>query len=189
MPRNAVTLLALAGMIAAAGTAAAEPRPRLGVMVDAGVPDGGNASLVYRPVSRVRLAAGVSHNLVGPGVRGSVTLAPLTTWITPTLSATYGRFFERDASKVARIVTGDDILESPAHERFGYDYADAHLGLELGRERVTFFLHGGVTRVRGQVHDLDENNNDGEATVTFSEDPRVTMTTVSARLGFIFYIL
>lgn len=176
---------------ALAGTGLAAADPAIGVMADVGVPDGGTASLVYRPIAPVRLSAGVSHNLVGPGVRGGITLIPLSSWITPTLSASYGRFVERDANPTARRVSGDPMLSSPALERVGYDYADAHLGLELGRQRVTFFLHAGVTRISGQVRNLGQLGGDepSDVTVTFTQDPAVTVTTVSARLGLILYLL
>lgn len=189
----AVLLAAFAAVTAPSARAETAP-PRLGLMLDAGVPDGGNVSLVYRPISRVRLNAGVSHNLVGPGVRGGITLAPFTTWFTPTVSGTYGRFFERDANPAARMMLNDPALSSPALERFGYDYADAHLGLEFGRRRLTFFIHGGVTRVWGSVHNLDDAGEtdgaqaDDGMTVTFTEDPTFTLTTLSARLGLVYYL-
>jgi hypothetical protein len=197
MSRSTVRFLGfvVGAVVATTGTAAADSLPRLGVMLDAGVPDGGTASLVYRPLSRVRLSAGVSHNIVGPGVRGGITLSPLNTWIRPTIAGTYGRYFERDANPAIRMVTGDDDFSSPQLEKFGYDYADAHVGLELGRKRVTFYLNAGITRVTGNVRNLDEaiagdemDGTDGDTTVTFTEDPSVTMTTLSARFGFVFYI-
>ena len=74
----------------------------------------------------------------------------------------------------------------------GYDYADAHLGLELGRRRVTFYLHGGLTRVTGHVRNLDQTtggaDGSGDVSVSFTRDPSVTLTTLSARLGLVVYI-
>jgi hypothetical protein len=193
--RKAVVLgLVVAVWAGTAGVARADDLPSIGLMVDAGLPDGGTAALVYRPLSFLRLNGGVSHNLVGPGVRGGVTLVALPWWFSPTVSATYGHYFERDANEAARTVSGDDMLDSPALERFGYDYADAHLGFELGRKRATFYLHAGVTRVTGHVRNLDQvgadaEPDDGNASVSFTQDPNVTMTTLSARFGLIVYIL
>lgn len=185
----AVLVLALVAPVA---RAAAEPLPRIGVMADVGLPDGGTAALVVRPLALVRLSAGVSHNLIGPGLRGAVTLVPLPTWITPTLSVSYGHYFERDATSTARSVSGDPMLSSPALEKVGYDYADAHLGLELGRRRVTFYLHGGLTRMTGHVRNLDQTtgaaDGSGDVSVSFTRDPAVTLTTLSARLGLVVYI-
>src|SRR5580704_8838962 len=47
-------------------------RPRIGVALDVGVPDGATASLVYRPLRALRVEAGLSHNLISLGGRGSV---------------------------------------------------------------------------------------------------------------------
>src|SRR5437868_1167806 len=50
--------------------------PLLGVMVDAGVPDGANASLVFRPLSWLRAHGGGGTNMIGMGVRVGATLLP-----------------------------------------------------------------------------------------------------------------
>lgn len=166
--------------------------PGVGVEADIGVPDGGTAALVVRPIDLLRVSAGVSHNGIGPGVRGSVTVVPLSTWFTPTLSVSYGRYFERDATAAARTVSGDATLSSPALERVGYDYADAHLGFELGQRHVTFFLHAGLTRISGHVRNLGQlgtGADPGPVSVTFTHDPTVVATTLSARFGLIVYIL
>ena len=184
MTRTALAAAVLVLVVTAprAPAAAADPLPRLGVMADVGVPDGGTAALVVRPLAQVRLSAGLSHNLIGPGVRGAITLVPLPTWFTPTLSVSYGHYFERDATSAARSVSGDPMLSSPALERVGYDYADAHLGLELGRRRVTFYLHGGLTRVTGHVRNLDQTtggaDGSGDVSVSFTRDPSVTLTKI-----------
>src|SRR3954465_15242351 len=72
----------------------------VGLMTDVGLPDGGTASLVVRPIRALRVEAGVAHDVVGPGVRGGVTWIPLSSWATPVLSVGYGRFFERDANPI-----------------------------------------------------------------------------------------
>lgn len=174
------------------GTTQASPG-QLGVSLDVGVPDGGATSLSVAPLSMLRLHAGLSHNLVSPGVRLGATLVPLSTWITPTLSLDWGHYLEGDANPMARRLSGDDSFHSPVLARFAYDYANAHLGLELGRSWGTFYLHAGVSRITAVAHQLDaELQSDadamsGDTTVTFPEDPAVTVWTVSARLGFIVY--
>lgn len=192
------TLLAaplFAALTAAAAPSAAHASPwQLGVSADVGVPDGGTASVSVAPLSMVRLHAGISHNLVSPGMRFGATLVPLSTWITPTLSLDWGRYQEGDANPMVRRFSGDDSFESKALERFGYDYANAHLGLELGRSWGTFFLHAGLSRITAVAHELDselQDMDDGgssDTTVTFAQDPTVTAWTPSARLGFIVYL-
>ncbi|MEO6772221.1 MAG: hypothetical protein ABI467_04265 [Kofleriaceae bacterium] len=199
--RNVVVIVAM-GMGAA--TASAQPvlvahapeawsaeTGTVGVMTDVGVPDGGTASLVVRPLRALRLEAGVAHNVVSPGVRGSVTWIPFGTWATPIVSVGYGRFFERDANGIVQKVAGDPTLSSPLLDKVGYDFANARIGLELGKKYFTFFLHAGVSRVTGSVHNLDQVAASETASSMVSvttTDPKITLWGVSANLGFIFYV-
>ena len=159
-----------------------------GVMFDVGVPDGATAAFVVRPVRAVRLDAGISYNGISHGVRGGVTLIPFATWLSPTFSFDVGHYADGDANPLVRLVTGNPMFSSPVLDRVGYDYADAHVGLELGRKTFTFYVHAGASVVTGSVHDLGElDNNMPKTKVTFGADPTITLTTVSARLGFIYY--
>lgn len=192
----ATATAAIAALAATAATAYAEPL-RLGVSADVGVPDGGTASLSVQPLSLVRLQAGVSHNSVSPGVRAGITLLPLDTWIRPVLSLDVGHYWEGDANPMARRLSGDQTIDSPTLRRFHYDYANAQLGLELGKRWGTFYMNAGISRIVSTPHDLDQeimsdssssSSASTDTTVTFSEDPKVTAWTPSARLGFIFYL-
>lgn len=195
-----VVALAMMGMTAAASADSltahssswSDNTGTIGIMTDVGVPDGGTASLVYRPVRAIRLEGGVAHNVVSPGVRGSVSYLPLSGWFTPVLSVGYGRFFERDANGIAQQISGDSTLSSPLLERVGYDFANARVGIELGKKYFTFFIHAGVSRVTGTIHNVDrvagdQASSDSMISVT-STDPKLTVTGVSANLGFIFYV-
>ena len=62
--RKYVTVALLLVMVWS-GVAAAETK--LGVMADAGVPDGATASIVFRPVSALRLHGGVAYNTISTG--------------------------------------------------------------------------------------------------------------------------
>jgi hypothetical protein len=154
----------------------------VGVGADVGVPDGAVASVVVRPIRPIRVSAGISHNYVSPGVRAGVTLVPLRSWFSPTLSFDVGHYRDGDANPLARMLTGDAMFSERVLERVGYDYANAHFGLELGRKRCTFFVHAGASRITTAVHGL------GSETVTFTEDPRIRAWTPSARLGLILYL-
>ena len=199
--RCLVALLALAGTAAAAPAVTAvsplahtSESPMLGVMADVGLPDGATASVVVRPLRPLRLELGAAHDGVGPGVRAGVTWIPLRSWITPTLGVSVGRFFERDANKLARTLSGDATFSSPLLDKVGYDFASARVGLELGRRHVTFFIHAGVSLVTGTVHNVDmaaqgDMSSGATSTVTVSTtDPHVRLLSVSANLGFIVYL-
>ena len=185
MARGSVLVVALA--LALPSTAQAEGW--LGVTLDAGVPDGAAAAVVVRPISRIRLHAGPTHNAISTGVRGGITLAPLRTWFSPTLSLDAGTYPEGDANPLARKVSGDATFSSAMLERVGYRYANAHLGLELGRERATFYIHAGASYITTRLRNLDSASENGATMVTFTQDPVVNVWTVSARLGVIVYFL
>jgi hypothetical protein len=161
----------------------------LGVTLDAGVPDGASAAVVVRPVSRLRLHAGASHNAISTGMRGGITLAPLRTWFSPTLSLDAGAFPEGDANPIMQRVSGDPTFHSAMLERVGYRYANAHLGLEFGRKRATFYIHAGYSYIQAKARNLDAASEDGATMVTFTTDPTIHVWTVSARLGVIVYFL
>jgi hypothetical protein len=195
-PRHRHLLAALAfGLVTTtAGVAHAEHVPWLGAIADVGVPDGGTAGVVLRPVPFARMHAGVSHNLVSKGLRGGITIAPLKWTVSPTVTFEYGHYFEGDANPVIRMISGDDEFSSPLLERVGYDYANGHLGLEFGRKWFSFYLHAGVSRVYSTVHGLDAAlegaGDDGSGpAITLNQDPGIAMWTVSAKLGFVFYFI
>jgi hypothetical protein len=171
-----------AGVVASLGDSGVR---RFGVMADAGVPDGATASLVFRPIRMVRLHAGGGYNMVSTGVRAGVSVVPLSSWVSPTVTVDVGRYAEGDANPLARTLSGDSTVSSPMLERVGYDYLNAHVGLELGRTWATFYLHAGMSRVSGQIRGLEEA---AEGDVTISEDPNVTMWAPSARIGLIVYV-
>ena len=152
---------ALLLILALGGVASADTK--LGVMADAGVPDGATASIVYRPMSAVRLHGGVGHNIISTGFRVGATVAPIKAWISPTLSLDYGRYPKGELDAFDRQMT------------VGYDFANAHVGVVLGRKRASFYLQAGMSRVGGTVHD--------ETT-----DANLVVWTPSARLGFVLYV-
>jgi hypothetical protein len=165
--------------------------PWIGAMVDVGVPDAATVSLVVRPIRSLRAHAGLSHNMISLGQRVGLTWAPLSWWVAPTVSVEYGHFADGNANPLARMVSGDDTFSSAVLDRVGYDYTNARLGLEFGQRWFTFYLHAGVSRITGQVHNLTAetmSQSSGTTSVAFAKDPTVQLTTVSARLGFIVYL-
>jgi hypothetical protein len=179
---------------AASATVRAMPSPKnpwIGAMADVGLPDGATLSIVYRPIRSIRAHAGLSHNLISLGERAGVTWSPLSWWASPTLSLEYGHYADGNANPLARAVIGDTAFSSAVLDRVGYDYANAHLGVELGRRWFTFYLHAGVSRINATVHNLGAETmaqSAGTTTISFSQDPRVQLWSASARIGFIVYL-
>lgn len=177
----------------ASSTVVPKRLPRLGVMADAGAPDGANGSLVYRPFSWLRSYAGGGTNLISKGFRGGLTLVPFGSG--PSASIEAGHYFDGDANGLARRFAGP-TFGSPALERVGYDYANFHVGLDFGSRRATFFIHGGMSYVRATVHNMDQvvasavGSSDGNGTteISFTKDPIVRAWLPSVKLGLIVYI-
>ncbi len=168
--------------------------PRFGVMADAGLPDGANASLVFRPFSWLRAHGGGGTNMISKGVRAGVTLVPFGSGLSATLEA--GHYFDGDANGLARRFAGSSF-QSELLERVGYDYANGHLGLDFGSRRVTFYIHGGMSYVRANIHNVDSvlsaqaaaNGADsGTTEVSVKQDPIVRAWFPSVKLGLIVYL-
>jgi len=166
------------------------PLPLLGLMVGAGIPDGATGSAVFRPYSFIRGEAGLSYNMISKGVRAGVTLLPFGAGPSGTLEA--GHYFNGNANGIARSIAGAGFHDSAILQSVGYDYVNAHLGLDFGTRRVVFFLHGGMSYIRATVHNVNEqiagSTSGSNTTVSFAQDPTVRVVTPSAKLGFIFYI-
>jgi hypothetical protein len=103
--------------------------------MDLGVPDGAALGLVVRPrFDWLRIGAAATHNTMAPGVRLGVTVDPVVFPIAPTLTVEGGHYWEGPMPM---------IKNSPS---IGYNYANFHLGLEVGnRATFRFFLRGGVS--------------------------------------------
>jgi hypothetical protein len=167
--------------------------PLLGVMVDAGLPDGANGSLVVRPFSWLRAHGGGGTNMIGKGVRAGVALLPFGSGPSATLEA--GHYFDGNANGVAQRFAGSSF-SSPLLERVGYDYANAHLGLDFGSRRVTFYIHGGMSYIRADIHNFDSvvattassNGGNGSTEISVNQDPKIRAWFPSAKLGLIVYL-
>lgn len=174
--------------------AAAHPSPRrlpmLGLMADVGVPDGLIGSLAIRPWSWVRFCAGGGTNGISSGWRAGLTLLPFGAG--PSASLEYGRYQDGDANALARKLVGGGFDGSPLLDRVGYEYMNAHLGLDFGFRRFVFFIHGGVTMLRGQIHNLNAAISGAGATgateVAVQQDPTAKAIGPSVKLGLVFYI-
>jgi hypothetical protein len=183
-----------AGAQTALRTSAAAPStsvPRIGTMLDVGVPDGATISIVVRPIRAIRAQAGLSHNMISLGQRIGVSVAPLAWWASPTLTLEYGRFADGNANPLVRAVSGDTSFQSAVLERVGYSYANARLGVELGRKWFTFYIHAGVSRIAGTVHNLSTelmSEQAGTTTLSFTKDPNARLWVPSADLGFVVYL-
>jgi opacity protein-like surface antigen len=175
--------------------AAAPSLPLLGIMADVGVPDGAVGSLVLRPWKALRASVGGSYNMVSKGVRAGLSILPFGRG--PSATVEVGHYFEGDANGQAQKIVGSTGKFSPLLERVGYDYANAHLGLDFGYQRVTFYIHGGMSYVQGKAHNVGQlfgsdpqinGTNSSGLEVKVSQDPTIKYIGPSAKIGLIVYL-
>jgi hypothetical protein len=181
--------LSLSAAAAAASPVQADPGS-IGVMVDAGVPDGVNGSVVFRPFRPLHVHGGVGTNVISYGVRAGASLYLLPTFISPSLNVDAGHYFAGNANQAANRLGIASDSDSPLLREVGYDYANLHLGLDLGRDRCSFYIHAGWSYVRGKIRNLDEEvAQDADPSLTFAvaEDATVTLLVPSARIGFLYF--
>lgn len=161
-----------------------QSEPWLGVLLDAGVPDGANVAAVWRPFHWLRFHGGGSYNLVGFGLRGGVSLLPIHEWITPSLVVEGGYVFPGDLDGFIADVTGQENEGLPQSAE--YAYGNLHIGLEMGSSSFTFYLRGGYSLIDVSITPADGAPSDG---IRVEENARLFLTTPSAKLGFIVYFL
>jgi hypothetical protein len=154
---------------------------------DVGVPDGATTAVIVPLRPSVEVSAGMSYNGISPGVRVGVAWKPIRRWLTPTLSVDVGHYFDGDANPLVRLVTENPNFSSAVLDRVGYDYVDAHAGVELGRRALRFFIRAGVTRVAGTIHVVGTMTSGAMPAPFGGSDPDVTITAVSARIGMVLH--
>jgi hypothetical protein len=183
-----IILLSFVLSIAAASPAAAGPTGRVGVMVDAGIPDGVHGSLLLRPQRWLQLHAGTGTNLVSLGFRAGASVFLLPTRVSPSINLEAGHYMSGSANNTMNRLGLTEGADHPMLRQVGYDYGNLHLGLDLGRDRVSFYLHGGVSLIRGTLRGLEEaltSDRDG-VEIEVRQDPTFTLIAPSARIGVLF---
>jgi len=167
----------------------AESWPVVGVMADVGVPDGAIGSLVVRPWQWFRAYAGGGSNSVSKGYRGGFSLLPFGAG--PSVSLEYGHYADGDAKGLVRRMVSGEFKGSSLLDKVGYDYANAHVGLDFGGKNVIFYVHGGVSRVWAQLHGVnDALGTSGSSTVvSVNQDPKITVTGSSLKIGLIVFLM
>jgi hypothetical protein len=168
----------------------------LGVLADAGTPDGAITALVVRPASWLRLHAGGGTNSLTSGWRGGATLLPLGSG--PSLNVEMGHYGAADTNGFVRTLMGAYGPLGTLYSRMSYTYTNAQLGLDFGGRYVTFYLHAGAAWVNATLYDVSTGAalrpetpatpSPGSTTVAFNQNPTVRTLSASMKLGFIFYL-
>lgn len=137
---------AFVALLASSTAAAAPPHP-LGVTLELGAPDLASLRLTVRPRSWLRLNVGPVTDVFSAGIGGGVTVVPLRTLVSPSLTVDGGYLFDGDTRVLGSV--GLPVGSG----RAAYGYVDGHAGLEIGaNRRVCFFVHAGVSYVDLTAH-------------------------------------
>ena len=163
----------------------------LGLQLDAGAPDGASASVLYRPVSFLRLGGGLLYNYAGYGVRGGVTVAPYLP-VAPSLSFEVGHYFNANAaSRLSQFTPVSDAMRMLL-QNVGYTFAEASLGLEFGHpDWIVFFVRGGLSRAWLSVKNANaaaQQLATGNLRVSNAVDPSVSVNSPDVKVGFVLFI-
>ncbi len=160
--------------------------PRWGLLLGGGFPEGIAADAVFRPVPEVRLFAGPMWNYVGWGAQAGVTLLPWQMGVSPILSLEVGRYFRADATFLAGKAGGVPAEVEPLLAHVAYDYASAHVGVEIGtRDAFAITVLAGLSYVSLTANGTTTTQVDVSgttATVTFT-DPHLRGTMPSVKVG------
>ncbi|HZH02608.1 MAG TPA: autotransporter outer membrane beta-barrel domain-containing protein [Myxococcaceae bacterium] len=185
----------------AAGTqveqgASASPKPapigdaptRWGLLLDAGIPDGIGLSAVYRPFRPFRFHGGLVTNTASYGLRAGVTYVPFYFAVSPSLTLEGGHLFEGDLSFLQAFGLSQEDAE---RSRFKYNFANAHVGLEMGSpRRFLFFLRAGLSYVDVTFTQFQSLLQSASGSQSVEAQPaHLRATGPSAKLGFVVYFL
>ncbi|MDC0710127.1 hypothetical protein POL68_16745 [Stigmatella sp. ncwal1] len=161
-----------------------------GLLLDANLPEKLGWSAVFWPSRYMRLQLGGAHNGLRLGGRLAVTLLPLRTRHSPSLTFEAGHAFSGNAHALTRRLSDSSQIPGPTMDRVGYSYASAHLGFELGAPgRYTFFVRGGMSWVQLDVPNLESLGEPFLAKLSTLEAQggRFLYARPSAKLGLIVY--
>lgn len=162
---------------------------KLGALLDVGAPDGVGVSLVLRPAPWLRFNGGVTTNTLSLGVRGGISLVPLSTFIAPSLNLDVGHYFDANYNTLVKRFGGIPLETNAPIDDVGYNYGGASVGLEIGKpDRFCFSLKAGLAHGSMVIQDAEQLLRD------VTGDPELTakpltfrFTTPSVKLGFLLY--
>jgi hypothetical protein len=164
-------------------------KPWLGVMLDVGAPDGVGFSAVVRPIEWLRINAGLTTNTLSLGVRGGISLVPLSTFVSPSLNADFGHYFDTRYNDLIDKLGDLPLRTNVPVDDIGFNYAGASVGLEIGKpERFSFFLRAGFAYGSLTINDAEALLRDVTGDPELTSAPlTIRFMSPSVKLGFLLY--
>jgi hypothetical protein len=177
---------------AVSAEAPAAPAPalhRLGLSVDAGIPDGLAVSAVVRPWAWLRLHGGVTSNTLSYGLRAGVSWVPLQRAVSPSLNVDVGHYFDADYNKLVDRLGSTPLKTDATIDDVGYDYASASVGVEVGSpQRFAAYLRLGLSYSTLQIDNteglLQDVTDDADITSTPMD---LRFTSPAVKLGVVLF--
>jgi len=162
---------------------------RIGAMLDVGAPDGVGISAVVRPIEWLRFNAGLTTNTLSFGVRGGISLVPLSTFIAPSLNADFGHYFDTSYNDLVDKLGGIPLQSDVKVEDIGFNYAGASLGLEIGKpDSFHVYLRAGFASGKLTINDAERLLRDVTGDPDITSGPlTIRFTSPSIKLGFLLY--
>ncbi len=158
----------------------------LGAAFEMGSPDILGVSVIGRPIRWLRLMLGLGTDTAAVGIHGGFTVVPLDFKVSPSFTLEGGRMFDGGSN----FITEHLSVKSFTVQRLSYDYANIHLGVEVGApNRCLFYLHAGVSYMTMEVHGYKPTpptNGDGPLKIS---DPTAEVWTFSGKIGVVVYLL
>lgn len=160
MVAAALLAVALASSPSGVSTSGEGPTPRLGVQVDAGLPDGVGASAAFMPGPGLRLQLGGVNNGVGSGVRLGAVLLAFPTWAFRPLLGVEGGYVFGGPGAWALDLVPDEVVRGVLRGA-NVGFVNAQVGFELGSRHVALVVRAGLSWV--QVTPRDQELGLGDA--------------------------
>jgi hypothetical protein len=162
---------------------------KIGAMLDVGAPDGVGISAVVRPIEWLRINAGLTTNTLSLGVRGGISLVPLSTIVSPSLNADFGHYFDTSYNSLIDKLGGIPLQTNSPVEDIAFNYAGASLGLEIGKpDSFAFYLRAGFTYGSLTINDAEALLRDVTGDPDLTAAPlSIRFMSPSVKLGFLIY--
>jgi len=140
----------------------------------------------YEPYRFLRVGAGLDYNLLGLGVKGSLTV--INPYVVPvSLTTEFGHFFQTDANSTVRKFVKKQKEDVASLKKVGYDYMNLLLGFEAGSRLVRFYIRGGTTFMRANASDFQQTLKMQNVVISRASDPKISYQGPAFKLGLFFF--
>jgi hypothetical protein len=142
-------------------------------------------------VQWLRINAGLTTNTLSVGLRGGISLVPLSSFVSPSINLDLGHYFDANYNELVNRLGGIPLRSTAPIDDVGFNYGGASVGLEIGNpERFSFSLRAGLSHGSMVIQDAERLLRDvtGDPDIT-AKPLSFRFTTPAVKLGFLLYFL